>query len=68
MDSSESLEDSALDSLPTSIEKVQWKAKAIGELDSKISGELQDPEELEGDLYESIELQDGITDTIDQIK
>ena len=34
MDSSESLEDSALDSLSTSIEKLQRKAKAIGELDS----------------------------------
>ena len=68
MDSSESLEDSALDSLSTSIEKLQWKAKAIGELDSKISGELQDPEELERDVYEPIELQDGITDTTDQIK
>ena len=68
MDSSESLEDSALDSLSTSIEKLQRKAKAIGELDSKISGEIQDPEELERDVYEAIELQDGITDTIDQIK
>jgi len=35
MDSSESPEDSALDSLSTSIEKLQQKAKAIGELDSK---------------------------------
>ena len=47
MDSSESPEDSALDNLSTSIEKLQRKAKAIGELDSKISCELQDPEELE---------------------
>ena len=68
MDSSKSPEDSTLDSLSTSIEKLQRKAKAIGELDSKISGELQDPEELGRDVYESIELQDGITDTIDQIK
>ena len=44
------------------------KAKAIGELDSKISGEIQGPEEFEWDVYEAIELQDGITDTIDRIK
>ena len=35
MDSSESPEDSALDSLSISIEKLQRKAKAIGELYSK---------------------------------
>ena len=35
------------DGLSTSIERLQWKAKAIGELDSKIAGEIQDPEELE---------------------
>ena len=68
MDSSESLEDSALDSLSTSIEKLQQMAKAIGELDCKISGKIQDPEELKQDVYEAIELQDGITDTINLIK
>ena len=46
MDSSESPADSVLYSLSTSIEKLQRKAKAIGELDSKISGEIKDPEEM----------------------
>jgi len=62
MDSSESPEDSVLDSLSTSIEKLQQKAKAIGELNSKISGKIQNPEELEKDVYEAVELQDSITD------
>ena len=42
MDSSESPEDSALDSLSTSIEKLQRKAKAIGELDSKMNPHLRE--------------------------
>jgi len=41
MDSSESVEDSTLDSLSTSIEKLQQKAKMIGELYSKIAGKTQ---------------------------
>ena len=65
MDSSEAPDDSALDSLSNSIEKFQQKARIIGELDAKI---LQDPDEIEGDVYEAIELQDGISDRIDQIK
>ena len=31
----------------------------------KFAGEIQDPEELERDVYEAIELQDGLTDTIE---
>jgi len=31
----------------------------------KFAGKIQDPEELERDVYEAIELQDGLTDTID---
>ena len=68
MDSSEAPNESQLDSLSTSIEKLQHKAKAIGELDTKIAGELQDAEELERDVLEAIELQDGITERIYQIK
>ena len=37
-----------MDSLSISIEKLQQKAKAIGELDSKFASELQDPESLRG--------------------
>ena len=47
MDSSEAPNESQLDSLSTSIEMLQRKAKAIGELDTAIAGELQDAEELE---------------------
>ena len=68
MDSSEAIDDSKLDSLSTSVEKLQRKVKAIGELDTKIAGEIQNSEELERDVYEAIELQDGITERIDQIK
>ena len=68
MDSSEALNESQLDTLSTSIEKLQRKAKAIGELDTTIAGELQDAEELERDVLEAIELQDGITERIYQIK
>ena len=68
MDSSEAIDDSKLDSLSTSVKKLQRKAKAIGELDTKIAGEIQNSEELERDVYEAIELQDGITERIDQIK
>ena len=38
MDSNEAIDDSKLDSLSTSVEKLQWKARAIGELDTKIAG------------------------------
>lgn len=68
MDSSETPNESQLDSLSASIEKLQRKAKTIGELDTKIAGELQDPEELERDVFEAVELQDGIVERIDQIK
>ena len=68
MDSSETPNESQLDSLSASIEKLQRKAKTIGELDTKIAGELQDPEELERDVFEAVELQDGIIERIDQIK
>ena len=50
MDSSEAPNESQLDSLSTSIEKLERKAKAIGELDTTIAGELQDAEELERDV------------------
>ena len=40
MDSSETPNESQLDSLSASIEKLQRKAKTIGELDTKIAGEL----------------------------
>ena len=40
MNSTERLQESELDSLSTSIEKFQCKAKAIKELDAKIAGEL----------------------------
>ena len=68
MDSSETPNKSQLDSLSASIEKLQRKAKAIGELDAKIAGELQDEEELERDVFEAVEMQDGITERVDQIK
>ena len=61
MESGETPNESQLDSLSMSIEKLQRKAKAIGELDAKIAGELQDPEELARYVFEAIELQDGIT-------
>ena len=57
-----------MDSLSASIEKLQRKARAIGELDAKIAGELQDEEELERDVFEAVEIQDGITERVDQIK
>ena len=60
--------ESQLDSLSASIEKLQQKAKAIGELDAKIAGELQDEEELERDVFEAVEIQDGIIERVDQIK
>ena len=59
MDSSETPGDSQLDSLSTSIEKLQRKAKAIGKLDDKIAGEIQNEKELERDVFEALELQDG---------
>ena len=69
MDSSETPNESQLDSLSASIEKLQRKEKTIGELDTKIAGELrQDPEELQRDVFEAVELQDGIIERIDQIK
>ena len=68
MDSSETPNESQLDSLSASIEKLQRKAKAIGELNTKIAGELQDEEELEIDVFEAVEIQDGITERVDQIK
>lgn len=68
MDSSETPNESQLDNLSASIEKLQRKAKAIGELDARIAGELQDAEELEGDVFEAVEIQDGITERVDQIK
>ena len=67
MDSSETPNESQLDSLSVSIEKLR-KATAIGELDAKIAGELQDEEELERDVFEAVEIQDGITERVDQIK
>ena len=51
MNSTERLQESELDSLSTSIEKFQCKAKTIEELDTKIAGELQDPDELEKDIF-----------------
>ena len=51
----------------TSIGKLQSKGKAIGELDVKIVGEIQN-EELEKDVSEAIELQNSITEEVDQIK
>lgn len=54
--------------LSTSIEKLQWKAKGIRELDAKIAGKLQYPEELGRDIFEAVELPDGITGRVDQIK
>ena len=57
-----------MDSLSASIEKLQRKAKAIGEVDAKIAGELQDEEELEIDVFEAAEIQDGSTERVDQIK
>ena len=45
MDSSETPDDSTLDSLSDSIEKLQQKAKVIGDPDTKIAGELQDPDD-----------------------
>ena len=68
MNSEERPLESQLDTLSTSIEKFQRKAKAIEELDAKIAGELQDSQELEEDIYEAVELQEGITDQIGQIK
>ena len=68
MNPTERLQESELDSLSTSTEKFQCKAKAIEELDVKIAGELQDPDELEEDIFEAVELQEGITDKIGQIK
>ena len=65
MDSSETPNESQLESLSTSIEKLQWKAKTIGELDTKIAGELQDPEELERDVFEAVELQDGVFEAVE---
>ena len=47
MDSSETPNEPQLDSLSTSIEKLECKAKAIGELNTKIPAEIQDAEELE---------------------
>ena len=67
MDSSETPNEFQLDSLFTSIKKLQRKAKAIGELDAKIVGELQD-EELDRDVFEAVEIQDGITERVDQMK
>ena len=64
---SETPNKSQLDSLSASIRKLQRKLKAIGELDIKIAGELQD-EELERDMFEAVEIQDGITERVDQIK
>ena len=68
MDSRETPNEFQLDNLSASIEKLQRKGKAIGELDTKIAAELQDEEELERDVFEAVELQDGITERIDQIK
>lgn len=42
--SSETPNESQMDSLYVFIKKLQWKAKAIGELHAKIAGKLQDPE------------------------
>ena len=67
MNSTGRLQESELDSLSTSIEKFQCKAKTI-ELDTKIAGELQDPDELEEYIFQAVELQESITDKIGQIK
>jgi len=40
----------------------------MGTSTSKIAGELQDPDEIETDVCEALELQDGGSDRIDQIK
>ena len=69
MDTSETPNKSQLDNLSACIEKkLQRKGKAIGELNTKIAAELHDEEELERDVFEAVELQDGITERIDQIK
>ena len=68
IDSNETPNESQLDSLSAPIEKLQQKAKTIGEIDTKIAGKLQDPEELEKDVFEAVELQDRILERTDQIK
>jgi len=54
MDSSKAPDDFKLGSLSTSIEKLQIKARAFGELDTEIAGEILAPEELKRDVYEVI--------------
>ena len=66
MNSNETPNEPQLESLSTSIEKLQQKAKTIVELDTIIAGELPYPEELERDIFEAVELQDDILERIDQ--
>ena len=44
MDSSETPNEPKLDSLSTSIKKLQHKAKAFGELDTEFAGKFEDVE------------------------
>ena len=53
MESSETPSDSQISTLKSSLEQLQCKAEIIRDLDAKIALAIQDPSELEGEIFES---------------
>ena len=68
MESSETPSDSQITTLKSSLEQLQRKAEIIKDLDAKISLAIQDPSELEGEIFESEEIQDAIIEKTGSIK
>ena len=60
MESSETPSNSQITTLKSSLEQLQRKAEIIKDLDAKIALAIQDPSELEGEIFESKEIQDAI--------
>ena len=68
MESSETPSDSQITTLKSSLEQLQRKAEIIKDLDAKIALAIQDPSELEGEIFESEEIQDAIIEKTGSIK
>ena len=68
LDSSEALNDSQIAALCTSLEKLSRKGETLRELDIKITQAIEDPDEVETEVYEAEEIQDTILERTDQIK
>ena len=68
LESSEQLNESQTASLSTLVQKLSCKGEILQELDAKISEAIENPEELETEVFKAKDIQDTILEKTEQIK